>query len=90
MFTQEQAIDLTQKLFIAISEDERQINGFLNQSGISPNQIRQSIHSPAFLAAFLDYLMAWEPALVDACQKADIAPADIMSIRYALGDFSIM
>ncbi|MFV0320791.1 MAG: DUF3572 family protein [Alphaproteobacteria bacterium] len=90
MFTQEQAIDLTQKLFIAVSADERQINGFLNQSGIDPSQIRQSIHSPAFLAAFLDYLMAWEPALVTACEKADINPADIISIRRTLGDFSVM
>lgn len=90
MFTQEQAIDLTQTLFIAASDDERQINGFLNQSGINPSKIRQSIHSPEFLAAFLDYLMAWEPALVNICQKAEINPKDILSIRQALGNFAIM
>ncbi|MFV0431170.1 MAG: DUF3572 family protein [Alphaproteobacteria bacterium] len=89
-FEQKQAVMLAQQIFIAAAEDERQMSGFLMQSGIDAHEIRSSIDSPLFLASFLDYLMGWEPALIAACQKAEITPDNIIPIRQSLSDLHIM
>ncbi len=86
----EQAKELTLALFLSTADNNRQIGGFLAQTGIAPNEIRHHIHDASFLAAFLDYLMAFEPALIEACEKAEIDPKDIRPIRQALAPFDIM
>ncbi len=85
-----QAKELTLKLFLSIADNTKQIGGFLAQSGIDANDIRKHIHSLSFLASFLDYLMAYEPALIEACQIAEIDPQDILFIRKALAPLDIM
>ncbi len=85
-----QARELALEIFLSISDNNRQIGGFLAQSGIDATDIREHIHKNAFLAAFLDYLMAFEPALIEACEKAQIDPHHVMAIRQSLAPFDIM
>ncbi len=84
------AKEYTLSLFLSIADNHKQIAGFLARTGIHADDIRHHIHSSAFLGAFLDYLMAYEPALLEACEKANVNPQDILSIRKSLGSFDIM
>ncbi len=86
----EQARQFTLDLFLSIADNNRQIGGFLAQTGVEAHELRHHIHDSAFLAAFLDYLMAYEPALIEACEKANINPKDVMVIRQSLAPLDIM
>ncbi|MCJ7994638.1 DUF3572 domain-containing protein [Rhizobium cremeum] len=51
---------------------------FLALSGTRPDQLRQSIKDPAFLAGMLDFLMAHEPTLLAFCEATGTAPEDVV------------
>ncbi|PJI39337.1 MAG: hypothetical protein CTR54_20315 [Rhizobium sp.] len=52
---------------------------FLALSGTQPDQLRQSIRDPAFMAGMLDFLMAHEPTLMAFCAATDTKPEAVVS-----------
>lgn len=55
------------------------LDRFLALSGTRPDQLRQSIRDPAFMAGMLDFLMAHEPTLMAFCEATDTKPEAVVS-----------
>jgi hypothetical protein len=60
-----------------IAEDEDRIGAFMGETGISPDDLRESATSPAILTAVLDYLTRDESLLLMFAANADIQPERI-------------
>ncbi|PCJ71558.1 MAG: hypothetical protein COA62_02930 [Rhodobiaceae bacterium] len=57
-----------------IASDEDKMAGFLAQTGLSTNELKDHLTEPAFLGGVLDFLLSDEKALVAFCEEAGIAP----------------
>jgi len=55
---------------------------FLALSGTQPDQLRQSILDPAFMAGMLDFLMAHEPTLMAFCAATGTKPEAVVSASH--------
>ena len=55
-------------------EDERALNGFLALTGVSPDELRENLAEPRFLAGVLDHLLGNEPMLLEFCRARDLEP----------------
>ena len=55
---------------------------FLALSGTRPDQLRQAIRDPAFMAGMLDFLMAHEPTLMAFCAATDTKPEAVVSASH--------
>lgn len=51
---------------------------FLALSGTRPDQLRQSVGDPAFMAGMLDFLMAHEPSLLAFCSATGTEPEAVV------------
>lgn len=51
---------------------------FLALSGTRPDQLRQSVGDPAFMAGMLDFLMAHEPSLLAFCAATGTEPEAVV------------
>lgn len=64
--------------------DEDRLTRFLGLTGITPDTLRQIAHDPAGLGAILDYLLGWEPLLLEFAADAEIKPEAIAHARRKL------
>ena len=55
---------------------------FLALSGTRPDQLRQSVGDPAFMAGMLDFLMAHEPTLMAFSAATGITPEAVVSASH--------
>ena len=51
---------------------------FLALSGTRPDQLRQSVGDPAFMAGMFDFLMAHEPSLLAFCAATGTEPEAVV------------
>jgi len=51
---------------------------FLALTGTRPDQLRQSVNDPGFLAGMLDFLMGHEPTLMAFCTATDTKPETVV------------
>ncbi len=65
------------------SDDDRLVR-FLNLTGMTPRALRQNMTDPSSLGAVLDYLMAWEPLLIDFANENELSPESVMMARHKL------
>ncbi len=80
----EQAELLAIKALSFIAEDEDRISRFLELSGVGANDIRARMNDPVFQGGVLDYLLQYEPDLIDFAEWAGIDPGLPMKLRHAL------
>ena len=60
-----------------LAEDTARLGGFLATTGVAPNEIRELVNTPQFLAAVLDHLTRDESLLLVFAANASIAPEAI-------------
>lgn len=65
------------------SDDERLLR-FLNLTGLTPQGVRSTMTDPTALGVVLDYLMAWEPLLIDFANENHLSPESVMVARHKL------
>lgn len=80
----EQAELLAIKALSFIAEDEDRISRFLALSGLDANDIRARMADPVFQGGVLDYLLQYEPDLIEFAEWAKIDPALPMKLRHKL------
>lgn len=80
----EQAEMLAIKALSFIAEDEDRIERFVALSGVGVGDIRQQMSDPVFLGGVLDYLLQYEPDLIEFANWAEIDPALPMQLRSRL------
>jgi len=62
-------------------EDEERLNRFLNLTGIDMSALRGIATDKAGLGAVLDYLLNWEPLLLEFAALVELAPEAILRAR---------
>ena len=68
--------------FLIGDEDRRQ--RFLGLTGIAPESLRSLAADPAGLGAVLDYLLGWEPLLLEFAAAHDLPPESVAAARRKL------
>ena len=64
--------------------DERRAQRFLDLTGLTPEQLRGRIETPALQLSVLEFLCAHEPDLLAAAESLDVEPAAIAAARERL------
>lgn len=67
-----------------IAADEDALAGFLNMTGLSPEDLHQRAADPDLLVGVLDYLMSDEARLLAFCAQAGLEPTAPALARHAL------
>jgi hypothetical protein len=64
--------------------DERRTQRFLDLTGLTPEQLRGRIETPALQLSVLEFLCAHEPDLLAAAESLGVEPAAIAAARERL------
>jgi hypothetical protein len=76
-----------QALAYIASEDDR-LQRFLSLTGIEPGSLRGLAQDPAGLGAVLDYMLGWEPLLLEFAAAENLPPEGIAAARRKLPGYS--
>ena len=68
-----------------LANEPEMLSRFLSLSGVQPQQLRQAVNDPSFLAGMLEFLMQHEPTLMAFCSATETKPEDVVQAyhRYA-------
>ena len=67
-----------------LAEDDDRLGGFMGGTGLDADDLRNAATDLAMLGGVLDYLLAFEPLLVEFADHAAMPPEDVISARQAL------
>jgi hypothetical protein len=67
-----------------IAGDDDRLERFIGLTGIDPGQLRAIAQDPAGLGSVLDYLLGWEPLLLEFAEAHDLKPEGIAIARRKL------
>lgn len=67
--------------FAYLANEPETLSRFLSITGVSPNELRDSIGRPAFLVGVLDFFMSDEKTLLEFTEKQKINPEYIHIAR---------
>lgn len=67
-----------------IAADDDRLERFIGLTGIDPAELRTLAQSPAGLGAVLDYLLGWEPLLLEFAEAHALKPESIAIARRKL------
>jgi hypothetical protein len=67
-----------------LAGDDDRLERFLGSTGIAPNSLRSIARDRAALGAVLDYLLGWEPLLLEFAAAHDLPPESIAAARRKL------
>jgi len=67
-----------------IASDDDRLQRFLSLTGIEPGSLRGLAQDPAGLGAVLDYLLGWEPLLLEFAEAEKLPPESIAVARSKL------
>lgn len=57
-----------------LANEPDMLGRFLALSGVQPNQLRNAVNDPGFLAGMIDFLMGHEPTLLAFCEATGTKP----------------
>ena len=66
-----------------LAGEQDMLGRFLALTGTRPDQLRQAIRDPAFMAGMLDFLMAHEPTLMAFCEATGVKPEAVVQASHA-------
>jgi hypothetical protein len=72
-----------QALTYIVGDDDR-LQRFLSLTGIEPGSLRGLAQDPAGLGAVLDYVLGWEPLLLEFAEAGKLPPESIAAARRKL------
>jgi hypothetical protein len=67
-----------------LAADDDRLSQFLNLTGLDVGQLRRLAQDPPALGLVLDYLLNWEPLLLEFAAAQEIAPEIVMQVRRRL------
>ena len=67
-----------------IAGDDDRLERFIGLTGIDPAQLRALAQDPAGLGSVLDYLLGWEPLLLEFAEAHELKPESIAIARRKL------
>jgi uncharacterized protein DUF3572 len=82
--SQNDAVAMAIEVTGALAASQGALEGFLLDSGLTPDTVRQAAASPGFLASVLDYVASDEALLIDIAARIGIHPARIAEAQAIL------
>jgi hypothetical protein len=73
------------KALAYLGESEDPFGRFIDQTGLSPDSLRERIAEPEFLTAVLDFLLTDDSLLMGFCEQEGLQPKDVYAAKRALG-----
>jgi hypothetical protein len=67
-----------------IAGDDDRLERFIGLTGIDPGSLRAVARDPAGLGAILDYLLGWEPLLLEFAEAHALKPESVAVARRKL------
>jgi hypothetical protein len=67
-----------------IAGDDDRLERFIGLTGIDPASLRDVARDPAGLGAVLDYLLGWEPLLLEFAEALELKPESVAVARRKL------
>jgi len=67
-----------------LAADDDRLSQFLTLTGLDIAQLRGLARDPSALGLVLDYLLNWEPLLLEFATAQEIAPEIVMQVRRRL------
>jgi hypothetical protein len=67
-----------------IAGDDERLERFIGLTGIAPGSLRDLARDPAGLGAVLDYLLGWEPLLLEFAEAHALPPESVAVARRKL------
>ena len=67
-----------------IAGDDDRLERFIGLTGVDPASLRNIAHDPAGLGAVLDYLLGWEPLLIEFAEAHALKPESVALARRKL------
>jgi hypothetical protein len=67
-----------------LAGDDDRLQRFLGLTGIDPGMLRDIARDPAGLGSVLDYLLGWEPLLLEFAEAHELPPESIARARRKL------
>jgi Protein of unknown function (DUF3572) len=67
-----------------IAGDDDRLERLIGLTGIAPGSLREIARDPGGLGAVLDYLLGWEPLLLEFAEAHELKPESIASARRKL------
>ena len=83
-YTRESAQDLAMTVLLHMAARPDLIAGFLEASGLQPQDLRQAAGNPDIALHILDYLLEDDRRVLDAAAELQVAPGELMQARTAL------
>ncbi len=77
-----EAVALQAVAFIA--GDPAKLEALLRVTGVTPQDLRERLGDRAFLVGVLDFLLDYEPRLMEFCSASGLDPAVPAAARFAL------
>lgn len=65
-----------------LASEPDMLGRFLALSGVQPNQLRNAVNDPGFLAGMIDFLMGHEPTLLAFCEATDTKPEAVAAASH--------
>ncbi|WP_259782832.1 DUF3572 domain-containing protein [Aestuariispira ectoiniformans] len=82
--SQEQAELLAASALSFIAQDTDRMGRFLAMTGVGPMEIRERVSDPVFMGGVLDFLLNYEPDLIEFIEFAGVEPDFPKMARRAL------
>ena len=76
--------EVCMKVLIFIIQDEELLTLFVQSSGISPDQLKDSLDSHETMGYLMDFLLQEEEKLTEFCAEHNFSPESIWKIRHKL------
>ncbi len=75
--TPEAAEDIAAQGLAFLAEEPARLSRFLTETGLTPDQIREQVEAPEFLAAVLEHLAGDESLLLVFAANTSVAPETV-------------
>ena len=79
------ATQIAQNSLLYIIEKEEEFYKFIDISGADINNIRENFNDELFLSSVLEYVLNWEPLLLQIAEEKDIKGEDFGKAFISLG-----
>lgn len=83
-YTRKSAQDLAMTVLLYMADRPDLIGGFLETSGLQPQDLRRAAGDPDIALHILDFLLEDDRRVLEAAGDLEIRPGDLMAARTAL------
>lgn len=86
MFAKRSAETMALQAVAFLFEDPVSTERFLQESGITPDELKAGLNEPAMLSAICAFLLGQDAQILDFCRRYGYRPEDVHAARHLLDE----